>query len=53
MKNINWLKIMSYFGMGLGFIGSILSDYANQEQTKLDIKEQVEAQVKAYLVDEA
>ena len=27
MKKANWLKIASFIGMGLGFIGTIISEF--------------------------
>lgn len=48
MKNVNWLKIASFVGMGLGFIGTIISDYAATEQNKIDIKEEVQEQMRIF-----
>ena len=50
-NNINWLKIISFLGMGLSLAGSIVSDYASQKENNELIAEQVKEEVKKYFED--
>ena len=45
---INWLKVLSYGGMVLGFVGSIISQYADEKQEEALIDEKVEERVRLY-----
>lgn len=51
-SSINWLKIISFLGMGLSLAGSIISDYASQKQNSEDIAEQVKEEVKKYFKED-
>lgn len=50
-KGIDLLKIASYLGMGLSFIGTILSEYASSKQTDNTIRDQVNEAVKKAIED--
>lgn len=52
-KEINWLKIISLIGTGLGIIGSFVSDYATQKQTNDEIAKRVEEEVKKYFEEDS
>ena len=46
MKNsVSILKIMSCIGMGLGFLGTIISSIAESKQNEITIKEEVAVQI--------
>jgi hypothetical protein len=49
MKKINWIKLASAAGMVIGFIGTIISNYASEKQTESYIQEAVAKKVEEVL----
>lgn len=50
--DIKTLKTISFIGMALGFIGSIISNIAESKQTEMEIEEKVEEKFRLYFKED-